>query len=297
MARFSSTKPNVDFATKVMVNSMQTGTFPCVQTGGVYQNVGNGFSISITETGLYRISCKFNADLPYSSVTDNSIRYRLAVDGVEINGTPGVAYKNVAGGVALPVFIETVIQSFTAGQVITLQAYKTNTDLAQVYYNSGSYEGFIQAELVDKIVPVSRNTPWIPYVTTITGSIANPTKGTIACDKSYYRVVDGYCEVMYNYRQTASGANGTGLYYFSKPPGIVVDTSMFDPNPPQNGNIIGIATAYGSGSGVGNGKVIYDVVGNIQMNINNSVVQGSSTYWGLGVNDVSYQARMRIPIL
>lgn len=153
----SSTKTSSPlYADKLIITSLQTGSFACVQTGGTFQNVGNGFSITITKTGGYIISCKFVADLSYTTNNSQSINYRLAVDGVEIDGTPGAAYKNVttSGSFSLLQFIQTPLTTFTVGQVITLQAYKTNTDTAQIYYSAGSYEGFLQAELIDTAVPV-----------------------------------------------------------------------------------------------------------------------------------------------
>lgn len=78
-----------------------------------------------------------------------------------------------------------------------------------------------------KIINRRATTQWRPYAVTITGSSSNPTKGTTATDQGYWRREGDSIKIRYEYRQTAagSGAAGSGVYLFSLPAGIVIDTT------------------------------------------------------------------------
>jgi len=152
----TSNKPNIDFAAKEYITSQQSGIFPLVATGGTYQDVGVGLTLTISKTGLYKITCKTHADITYTTNNQNSAVLRLARNGAEITGTVTQPYKNtaaIAGSFVFPISIEAPLQMFTAGDVIALQGYKTNTDVLNVFANA-VYQGFIQAEMKSAYVNV-----------------------------------------------------------------------------------------------------------------------------------------------
>lgn len=285
----TSTKPSVDFSQSVVVSSMQTASV--LATAG-WSDSGNGFSVTIPETGRYKLSVEFNA---YAAASSDGY-WCIGINGV--NNTDTIRRTvGGAGGTALsPAHIE-VITDCISGDVITLRNDEASGDVRADIGSSSNALGYIKAELINKIVPVFQGSGWATYPLTITGSIANPTNGTIQCNKAYYRIINNYCEIMFNYRQSTAGTHGTGLYYFSKPVGLTINTAMLDATPSQVGNIIGIASGYGSGSGSASGVVILDAANNIQLVLNGIPVQASGSYWGLGIADTSYSFKAMIPIV
>ena len=221
-----SNKPNIDFAAKEYITSQQSGIFPLVATGGTYQDVGVGLTLTISKTGLYKITCKTHADITYTTNNQNSAVLRLAHNGAEITGTVTQPYKNtaaIAGSFVFPISIEAPLQMFTAGDVIALQGYKTNTDVLNVFANA-VYQGFIQAEMISAYVnTIPSITDWQSYVSAIT----NGTKGGgTVTDIAYYRKVVDILEIIYKYRQITGGVAGSSYYEWSMPPGgYTIDTA------------------------------------------------------------------------
>lgn len=211
----STNKWDTQIAEKEFIVSLQTGTYTVLT--GAFANCGNGFSITIPKTGLYRISCKYQADLSYTGNPSHALFTRLAVDGVEIDGTPTTTYRNLTNMVLdHSVFIEAPIQVFTAGQVITLQAYKSSADGALVYYLAGTYEGYLQAEMVTAYAPVIDNDKLYSTVAIDTGKIWIDSK------KIYRRVFTG---------TTGAGVSSTLALGFTVDSSIdmklIVDSSSF----------------------------------------------------------------------
>lgn len=69
-------------------------------------------------------------------------------------------------------------------------------------------------------------TAWQTYTMNIGAVTTAPTKGTIAQDNAQWRRVGQNMEIRYNYRQTAAGASGSGIYLFPIPAGYSIDTSI-----------------------------------------------------------------------
>lgn len=66
---------------------------------------------------------------------------------------------------------------------------------------------------------------FVSFSMTIDGSTSAPTRGTVAYENSQYkRVSDDSIEILWNYKQTNVGANGSGNYLFTLPNGLSVDT-------------------------------------------------------------------------
>jgi hypothetical protein len=63
------------------------------------------------------------------------------------------------------------------------------------------------------------------YTPTIGSTGSSPTKGTIVRDLAVYRRVGDSLEVMYDYDQNVAGASGTGVYTYSLPSGLTIDST------------------------------------------------------------------------
>lgn len=66
---------------------------------------------------------------------------------------------------------------------------------------------------------------WQTYSLSITGSVSNPTKGTVAIDQALWRRIGDSIEIIYTFKQTSAGSAGSGNYLFSIPSGMTMDTS------------------------------------------------------------------------
>jgi len=295
----NSNKPDIDFAKKEYIVSQQTGIFPLVQTGGTYQNVGVGLTLTIQKTGLYKITCKTHADITYTTNNQNSAVLRLARNGTEITGTVTQPYKNtaaIAGSFVFPVSIEAPLQMLTAGDIITLQGYKTNTDVLNVFANA-LYQGFIQAELISAFVnTVPSMTDPVMYVPEITADTTNPTKGTIVIDAAYWQRVGKYMHIKYDYQQSAPGTNGNGYYSIGMPPGYQIDTTI---------QTLTTYKAVGYGMGYSTATAEYALIATAKTTTTFGILRQSTTLaWvgsavlSLGVVGITlYSLDIRVPIL
>lgn len=97
---------------------------------------------------------------------------------------------------------------------------------------------------------------------TITGSTTNPTKGTVTIDELWYKRTGPNLEILYNYKQSTGGANGSGDYIYTLPTviGCTIDTTVTRTN-----------TVIGSNSGTDNANV-----GSVSVGIT-AVAAGSGT--------------------
>jgi len=71
-------------------------------------------------------------------------------------------------------------------------------------------------------------TDFTSFTTTITGSVMNPVRGTVAVEKAYWRRVGDSVQVIFQYEQTVAGTAGSGTYSFSLPPGLVIDSTKIN---------------------------------------------------------------------
>lgn len=155
----SSSKYSVDVASKDVVVSMQTGQYTVTAS---WADVGNGFEITIPTTGQYSISCQFTAYVDYTGNSECGVIYQLAKNGTQIPGTYGRMHKyrtsTVGNEHGQGCHVVAPIQTYNAGDVIRLRAYKNNTDPAYILYGNtflGWSDGYIQAEMVTAYVPVA----------------------------------------------------------------------------------------------------------------------------------------------
>ena len=296
----STNKWDTQIAAKEIIISQQSGSFPLVQTGGTFQNVGVGLTLTIQKTGTYKIICRTHADISYTTNNQQSAVLRLACNGVGIAGTVTQPYKNtaaIAGAFVFPVSIESPIQAFNAGDVITLQGYKTNTDALAVYSTS-VYQGFIQAEMTTAWVPVLSDT-WFTYIPTITADTVNPTKGTINTDLASYRLCDGrVLEIYYNYYQTAGGTTGTGYYEWSLPPGFSINSAICPYGTHAYLGTVGQGLAYSSATPeVQVLATAYSATTWRMLRNNSTLAWVGSTQYHLNYVTLMYAIHLRIPVL
>lgn len=218
MSSISSSKSNINFAKKEIVRSVQTASV--LATSG-WSDSGNGFSVTIPVTGVYKLSAEFNA---YAAASSDGY-WAIGINGVNhIDSVRRVV--GGAGGTALsPTHIE-VITNCNAGDVITLRNNEASGDVRADIGSGSDALGYIQAEMVFAYVPVIGDLAWTIYPLTIGAVTTAPTKGTIERDVASWRRVGANMEIMYTYRQSTTGTNGTGIYLFPIPSGYAIDTSL-----------------------------------------------------------------------
>jgi len=154
--RQGSTKPNIDFATKDIINSPQIAGYT-ITASSTWEPIGGGFSITVNKTGIYLVEAIFTMFLDYSSQNNQQGKARLAVNGTPVPNTyvgcsremPGVSDKS-----RHPFNISKRI-SLIAGQTVTIEAWKGNSDPVQIMYAASSFDGCMEAELLEAYVNVS----------------------------------------------------------------------------------------------------------------------------------------------
>lgn len=160
------------------------------------------------------------------------------------------------------------------------------------FINNGTTWYLIERNIPGNIVSTA--------VQAITGSVSDPTKGTLADDTAVRWRVGRFLYTQYNYNQTAAGASaGSGTYYFQPPTGLTVDTTYVATDFPN--------TAYGSGV-VGQGSfqengntgffsVVCDTSGNVLFRDQLSGNNVGSAFCQLTLATINYSAVWRVPIV
>lgn len=69
----------------------------------------------------------------------------------------------------------------------------------------------------------------------VTGSITNPTKGTMAKDFRRWRREGSFARVRWEYKQTAAGTAGSGIYLYSLPTGLTIDSARISTSDANRG--------------------------------------------------------------
>jgi hypothetical protein len=111
---------------------------------------------------------------------------------------------------------------------------------------------------------LSLNTPWVDGGTnTITGSVTNPTKGTIARDKVLWRRIGDSLQANIEYLHTTAGTNGSGYYIFALPLGAI-DTSKIHTGGGGVTPCLGAASGY-NGTLIFSGYVTYNSSTSVQL--------------------------------
>lgn len=142
---------------------------------------------------------------------------------------------------------------------------------------------------------------WQTYTPTITSSGTAPAKGaTPAVDSATWRRIGDSIEVFYQFQNANAGTAGTGVYLFSLPSGLTINTAALPSATEANGfSVLGTAQlSVGSGgtSSV-NATVGYGTSTTVAVNYNSPVVavSGGTTY-DLSVANVRYTLRYVVPV-
>ena len=229
MAKFSTTKPNIDFTRKEYGRTLITTIYTMIST---WNNATN-WTLTIPRDGRYKITASGNMLALESSTAGNIVCYcRLARDGVAITGTArsvGISINAATYAYNQSPFEITWEDTFIAGEVITLQAaYLAGSgNECRIDYAAGAIEPFMSYEMINAYVSTIDKTvgAWNSFVMTIGATSSAPTKGTMVIDNAQWRKVGANMEIMYSYQQSAIGVAGTGTYLFPIPGGYSVDTS------------------------------------------------------------------------
>jgi hypothetical protein len=146
--------------------------------------------------------------------------------------------------------------------------------------------------------------------TLITAETSNPTYGTVQNNICRWRRVGSNAEIEWDYRQSAAGSNGSGIYYFNIPPEIgVIDTTYKPINTNTTSSTydaanssVGLFTAASSAGYMFQGAVVPHSATKVKFH--NSITgasQGSQIYYSgdtaFNQTIMSAQLRMSIPIV
>jgi hypothetical protein len=151
MASINSSKQGVDFAKKEIIPSPQTAGYTVTTS---WANIGGGFSITVNEDGLYRITALFTMFLDYTAQTNQQGKARFAVNGVAVPNSIIACSREMPGGSdkARHPFTLSKILSLVDGDVVTVQAWKGTSDPVSIMYTASSFEGGMEAELLSAYV-------------------------------------------------------------------------------------------------------------------------------------------------
>lgn len=291
----SSTVKNISFAKKDIIKSIQTAS---VLTTAGWSDSANGFSITIPTSGKYKLTAEFSC---YADGISSDGYWCIGIDGVNVASTIRRTVAGAIGGaVMIPTHIE-VIADCTAGQVITLRNNEVSGDVRADWGSGGVAPGYIQAEMIEAYVPNIMMTAWQAYALTIGAVTTPPTKGTIARDVASWRKVGANMEIMYTFRQSTTGTNGTGIYLFPIPAGYTIDTALTGivQAPSYNAEAsVGYGDAFDGSNTYHSIMHVYDT-GNLTMTLGNpaSVVSSASALALGAAATIVYSYKASVPIV
>lgn len=182
----------------------------------------------------------------------------------------------------------------SGGITCTLDSAFDDTVTSVLIYRHGTV-----TERIDAINLVAL-TNWTSFTMSIEGTSSNPAKASSPdVDKAYWRRVGDSMEIQYNYRQSASGGAGSGIYLFSIPSGYAIDTSKVDAGADGLTGCVGSASIASGSEGNAKGTVnVYDSTHLMLTGVSSTtyyVVQ-SSTY-DLSDSLIKYSFRAVVPIV
>lgn len=144
-------------------------------------------------------------------------------------------------------------------------------------------------------------TDWETYTCNITGAVTDPTTGTLTTNTARSRRVGANLEVMYELHQTTAGTAGSGLYLFSIPEGLEIDTTLINVETDRNlGSTCGTANGY-TVANVGMDGVVYpSTATTLSLTFGNNAIAETALWSGdfhLGNAAAVYKFRASVPIL
>jgi len=147
-------------------------------------------------------------------------------------------------------------------------------------------------------------TDWKAYTLNITAATSNPTPGTIGTNAAYYRRIGDSLEIQYSFRQTTAGTNGSGIYFFSLPSGLSIDTTKINTTDNDRIGVVGSASGGDGGAGTSLEGIVRVVTLSgaerlvLEMSSETNVItRVSSSFSGLGTSGQRYSFRATVPIV
>ncbi len=142
-------------------------------------------------------------------------------------------------------------------------------------------------------------TDWTPYTMVITGSVSNPTIGTVSVNQAYWRRVGDSMEIFYELEQIGAGSAGSGDYLFSLPPGYTIDSTKVPLNDNSNIGIFYASTSGGPANGTGLVQIAdsQHFYAGVNTNTSPAINTVGSTYYSLSASTVVYSLTAVVPIL
>lgn len=145
-------------------------------------------------------------------------------------------------------------------------------------------------------------TDWQSYTPIITAVTTNPTKASSTTEVARFRRVGDSIEIQYNlFQNIAGGTAGSGIYRFSIPPGLTIDSSKVSINTDPNVSKVGTAEAY-------SGALTKSLVGTVfaatttqlsvaLLNDTSAFASASSSFVSLSEVNLTYNFTASVPIL
>lgn len=141
-------------------------------------------------------------------------------------------------------------------------------------------------------------TDWQNFDLNITGSTSNPTFGAITHNSAKWRRVGDSAEISVTFRAASGAVAGSGIYLFSIPASLKIDSNKIVTSFSQNDGVVGpCAVGNSVTNGVGVVKVYNDsALGLEVLNEANAKAQVSSTYYQSTSGPIVYSYTARVPI-
>ena len=183
-------------------------------TNVVHDNY-NGYSVStgkftIPRTGIYRVTAAIG-------VVTNAI-FNVRQNGIVISTYPAAASGSgmqITGGSIIYPFVKGDLVDIAPGSSITAAGGATKN-----YFMIESIPDFNTFGVQGPII-VGATTDWSSFEPLNIGAVTTaPSKGTTAVDTMRYRRDGTDAIIEMNYRQTAVGSAGSGVYLYSLPGGL-----------------------------------------------------------------------------
>lgn len=134
------------------------------------------------------------------------------------------------------------------------------------------------------------------FTMSITSTGASPTRGTVSYEKAAWWKDGKYLYLTFDYRQTAAGSAGTGIYLFNLPFGLQIDTNIQPVGSGSNHNV-GDFYAYSDASNEYYGVVCAHSATQLRLNGTNEASRynlDAASGFGNAITTISFTAKIPI---
>lgn len=238
-----------------------------------------------------------------SSIKNNKYRSVTTTDAPSVTVDETLKLSGASFTVTLPTAVGNTGKRFTlvhAGTSLT-QVYTLATTSSQTIGGiaSGSYALYTNGEVLTiesdnanwMIVNHTASTGWTDAgAISLAATGTALTKGTINKDKVYWRRRGSMVQMRFEYRQTAAGSAGTGIYVITIPTGLVIDTTNFtastDITSDFSATIQAIAGGHGSAvlnNTAGRGFGQFQIYSTTQLTVHSMISFTAANVWGAAI--------------